>query len=122
MENIYLNELNSFASLTAHIKQANDVFRQSASSAINKHVTARNWLTGFYIVHYEQGGSDRAKYGSLLLQKLADKLNTPGLSSRDLRLYRNFYLNFIVLAKPIEKFILSYQSNWQSPIANLEER
>ena len=120
MENIYLNELNSFASLTAHIKQANDVFRQSASSAINKHVTARNWLTGFYIVHYEQGGSDRAKYGSLLLQKLADKLNTPGLSSRDLRLYRNFYLNFIVLAKPIEKFILSYQSNWQSPIANLE--
>lgn len=122
MENINLNEQNSFASLAAHIKQANDVFRQSASSAINKHVTARNWLTGFYIVHYEQGGCDRAKYGSLLLQKLADKLNTPGLSSRDLRLYRNFYLNFIVLAKPIEKFILSYQSNWQSPIANLKER
>lgn len=57
MENINLNEQNSFASLAAHIKQANDVFRQSASSAINKHVTARNWLTGFYIVHYEQGGS-----------------------------------------------------------------
>ena len=122
MESFKQNDQNSFASLAAHIKQTNEVLRQSASSAINKHVTVRNWLTGFYIVHYEQGGSDRAKYGSLLLQKLAEKLNAPGLSSRDLRLYRNFYLNFIILAKPIEKYILSYQSIRQSPIAKLEER
>lgn len=122
MESFKQNDQNSFASLAAHIKQTNEVLRQSASSAINKHVTVRNWLTGFYIVHYEQGGSDRAKYGSSLLQKLAEKLNAPGLSSRDLRLYRNFYLNFIILAKPIEKYILSYQSIRQSPIAKLEER
>ncbi len=122
MESFKQNDQNSFASLAAHIKQTNEVLRQSASSAINKHVTVRNWLTGFYIVHYEQGGSDRAKYGSLLLQKLAEKLNAPGLSSRDLRLYRNFYLNFIILAKPIEKYILSYQAIRQSPIAKLEER
>lgn len=122
MESFKQNDQNSFASLAAHIKQTNEVLRQSASSAINKHVTVRNWLTGFYIVHYEQGGSDRAKYGSLLLQKLAEKLNAPGLSSRDLRLYRNFYLNFIILAKPIEKYILSYQSIRQSSIAKLEER
>lgn len=122
MEIINQNDKNSFASLAAHIQKVNDILRQSASNAINKHVTVRNWLTGYYIVHYEQEGSDRAKYGSSLLKKLAEKLKTPGLSERDLRLYRNFYLNYVVLAKPVEQYLLADKSIWQSPIAKLEDK
>ena len=48
----------------------NEAFQQSVASAVNKHVTCRNWLNGFYIVHYEQHGSDRAKYGEGLIVKL----------------------------------------------------
>lgn len=122
METINQNDKNSFASLAAHIQKLNDILRQSASSAINKHVTVRNWLTGYYIVHYEQEGSDRAKYGSSHLKKLAEKLKTPGLSERDLRLYRNFYLNYVVLAKPIEQYLLADKPIWQSVIAKLGDK
>jgi hypothetical protein len=38
-------------------------------------VTTRAWLTGYYIVEYEQHGADRAKYGTGLLKKLAARLN-----------------------------------------------
>ncbi len=48
----------------------------------------------FYIVHYEQNGSDRAKYGEKLLQKLSERLNMKGYSYRDLKLYRQFFSEY----------------------------
>ena len=33
-------------------------------------MTLRNWAIGYYIVEYEQDGSDRAEYGSHLLKNL----------------------------------------------------
>lgn len=58
-------------------------------------------MIGYYIVNYEQNGSDRAKYGAKTLQKLAEMLNTRSLSYRNLRLYRQFFLEFPTLAQPI---------------------
>lgn len=117
MEIINQNDKNSFASLAAHIKKVNDILRQSASSAINKHVTVRNWLTGYYIVHYEQEGSDRAKYGAKLLQNLSNKLKERGYSYRDLKLYRQFYQSYKVLADPVLGYLLRDSSIGQSLIA-----
>ena len=99
----------------------NDAFQQSATSAINKHVTCRNWLNGYYIVHYEQNGSDRAKYGENLLQNLANRLKMKGFSYRDLRLYRQFFLTYKRIQPAIVDYILKGTLNWQSAIANLDK-
>ncbi|MFN0060558.1 MAG: DUF1016 N-terminal domain-containing protein [Planctomycetota bacterium] len=66
----------------------------------------RNWVTGRYIVEYEQHGADRAEYGEGLLDKLAAALADSGIaeiSARALRLYRQFFL--------------AYPGIWQSAIA-----
>lgn len=41
-----------------------------AKSAVNQLMTLRNWAIGYYIVEYEQGGNDRAEYGTNLLKIL----------------------------------------------------
>ena len=115
-----IEKQESFEQLADSLRSMNDAFQQSAASAINKHVTCRNWLNGYYIVHYEQNGSDRAKYGEKLLQKLAERLKMKGYSYRDLRLYRQFFLVYKSMLPAIGRYVLSNSSNWQSLIANLE--
>ena len=79
-----------FNQLENSINSLNLVFEENTAKAINRNVTARNWLIGFYIVNYEQNGKDRAKYGERTLQKLAEDLNKKSLSYRKLKLYRQF--------------------------------
>jgi len=54
----------------------------------------RNWLFGWYIVEFEQGGSDRAEYGANLLKKIAGQLKLKGCSERSLALCCKFYLTY----------------------------
>ena len=110
----------SFDQLALNLRSMNDAFQQSAASAINKHVTCRNWLNGYYIVHYEQNGSDRAKYGEKLLQKLAERLKIKGLSFRDLKLCRQFYIEFQSLGIPISHYVIDNFPIGQTVFAQLE--
>ena len=96
-----------FNQLESSINSLNLVFEENTAKAINRNVTARNWLIGFYIVNYEQNGKDRAKYGERTLQKLAEDLNKKSLSYRNLRLYRQFFLDFRTLKKPIFDYVLN---------------
>src|SRR5437016_3470718 len=82
----------NFDVLVTNITQTHATLQQSATSAINRHLTIRNWLIGFYIVHFEQKGEDRAKYGDELINSLAGKTNIKGLSARNLNLFRQFYV------------------------------
>ena len=52
-----------FEGLVGRIQAASDALQQDALVVINRSVTTRAWLTGYYIVEYEQHGADRAKYG-----------------------------------------------------------
>ena len=81
----------NFEKLAFRIQQTNDFLQQNAVKAVNMHVTLRNWLTGFYIVEFEQRGSDRAEYGSRLLENLANKISVKGLSAPELSRGRQFY-------------------------------
>ena len=96
-----------FNGLCNAIAQIDKAFVENTAKAINKNVTARNWLTGYYIVHYEQNGNDRATYGAKTLQKLAERLNKKSLSYRNLKLYRQFYMEFKNLARPVLEFTAS---------------
>ena len=99
-------ELN-FENLSETLLTLNKVVEESTANAINRNITARNWLTGFYIVNYEQNGKDRAEYGEKIIRKLADRLNKKSLSYRNLQLYKQFYLEFKILEKPIKDFVLN---------------
>ena len=57
------NLKTDFEGLVGRIQAASDALQQDALVVINRSVTTRAWLTGYYIVEYEQHGADRAKYG-----------------------------------------------------------
>ena len=79
------------------VQSISDVHRQlqaQALKAVNVGLTLRNWLIGAYISEYELRGEDRAAYGERLLENLAERLKTSGISrteERELRRCRVFY-------------------------------
>jgi predicted nuclease of restriction endonuclease-like (RecB) superfamily len=83
--------------LSVLLSQINDLDIQLTSQAaksIDRLMTIRNWLIGGYIFEYEQNGADKALYGAKLEQTLAQKLNRKGLSERNLKLFKQFYLAY----------------------------
>lgn len=72
---------NDFDILVGRIESANEVLQNNARVVINRHVTAKAWLTGYYIVEYEQHGADRAKYGEKLIPELSKRLGKTSIVS-----------------------------------------
>ncbi|HMY80809.1 MAG TPA: DUF1016 N-terminal domain-containing protein [Candidatus Absconditabacterales bacterium] len=69
--------------------------RTQVVSQVNQTMVMTYRTIGQYIVEYEQGGADRAEYGSGLLQKLADDLSSKfgkGFLYRNIRSMKQFYL------------------------------
>ena len=94
-----------FNSLVSRIQNTSDILQQDARLVINRNVTTRAWLTGFYIVEYEQHGSDRAKYGDKLLKRLVERLDNKSFSLTNLKNFRLFYLFFPQLGVPIGNYL-----------------
>lgn len=115
-----MDEVN-FDILVNRIEETQHVLQNNARLVINRHVTAKAWLVGCYIVEYEQKGEDRAKYGERLIDELAKRFRgNKTLSKRSLQLYRQFYLTYPHLAKQISKYLNRTFSIVQSPIAQLQ--
>ena len=96
----------NFEKLVGFIRQVHDELAAQAGRAVNLSLTLRNWLIGCYIAEYEQNGTDRAEYGTRLLENLSSHLGETGMGGaapRSLRLYRQFYL--------------IYPAIWQTPSA-----
>lgn len=94
-----------FETLVQHIQTVGDALQRDARLVINRNVTARAWLTGLYIVEYEQDGRDRAKYGTNLLQNLSKRLGGKSYSLTHLRSYRLFYLYYPELRPVIGSYL-----------------
>ena len=107
-----------FNTLVERIEYTNQVLQNNARLVINRHVTVKAWITGFYITEYEQNGSDRAKYVEKLLQNLSKRLGNKYAVST-LKLYRQFYLTYPQLKEEIGNFIVD-SSIGQSVISQLE--
>lgn len=104
----------NFDQLVSQIQTANEALQNNARLVINRHVTAKAWLTGYYIVEYEQKGSDRAKYGEKLIFELSMRLGKRNFSTTNLKIYRQFYLTYPSLLTEVGKFILASASIGQS--------
>jgi len=84
------------------ITEVHRTLQKQANNAVNQGLTMRNWLVGFYIVHYQQNGEERAKYGSELLKVLAKQINKKGFTPSDLSKYRLQKLSFSHFAELIK--------------------
>ena len=91
--------------LARQVKAVDRLFKEETAKAVNRNLTARNWLIGYYIVNYEQQGCDRAQYGEQVLKTLADRLAETSLSYENLKVYRRFYIGFPELSSPIRNYI-----------------
>ena len=80
-----------FEILADYIKTINDKASSAAKSAVNQLMTLRNWAIGYYIVEYEQDGSDRARYGSHLLKDLEKRIDQKGMNDTLFKACRKFY-------------------------------
>ncbi len=83
-----------YRQLLSAIAQAHTSAVGRAAAAVNQGLVLRNWLVGAYVVEFEQGGADRAKYGDQLLPRLAKDLakqRISGLGVSILERCRRFY-------------------------------
>ena len=99
-------EKGNFDGLVNQIESTTAILCEDAKSVINRSVTARAWLTGFYIVEYEQHGNDRAKYGEGLLKALTKRLDSDKFSYPSLKIYRQFYLAYPELSHPVAEYLI----------------
>ncbi|KYG81367.1 putative nuclease of restriction endonuclease-like (RecB) superfamily [Roseivirga ehrenbergii] len=83
-----------FEEVIGHIELLDSGLKNEANKAVNRLLTLRNWLIGFYIVEYEQKGEDRAAYGKKVLENISKKIDKPGFSVRNLKLFRQFYESY----------------------------
>jgi predicted nuclease of restriction endonuclease-like (RecB) superfamily len=86
--------MKNISQLIYTINDVHSELQVSAANAVNKALTIRNWLIGYYIVEYEQKGEDRAEYGVNLLNVLASKISIKGLTSPELSRCRQFYQTY----------------------------
>ncbi|SDC59880.1 PDDEXK nuclease domain-containing protein [Niabella drilacis] len=84
--------MNDFKQLITAIEQVHQRLQAQAAGAVNRALTLRNWLIGYYIVEFEQKGYERATYGQQLLEKIAATVTINGISATNLRLFRQFYI------------------------------
>ncbi len=99
-----------YARLVTAIESANLQMTGRAASLVNQALVIRNWLIGAYIVEYEQGGADRAKYGAKLLERLAKDLSgrrVKGCSQQMLERMRQFYLLYPQVASGIPSSLVT---------------
>ncbi len=87
--------------LISQIQSIDGSLKQEASKAVNRLLTIRNWLIGYYIVEYEQKGEDKAKYGDNVLKIISNALSSKGLSETNLKLNRLFYIAYPTIAQNV---------------------
>jgi predicted nuclease of restriction endonuclease-like (RecB) superfamily len=95
----------NYRSLLKAVAAASTHMVGRAAAVVNQALVLRNWLIGAYLVEYEQGGADRARYGTRLLERLADDLagrRIKGLDARSLRDCRLLFQVYPQIRGPLD--------------------
>ncbi len=103
----------NYQQLLALFKETHQELQQRVARSVDTSLVIRNWLFGWYIVEFEQGGSDRAEYGANLLKKIAAQLKLKGCSERSLALCCKFYLTYSGILQTVSAKSESRQNEFQ---------
>ena len=88
---------NKYNDLLKNIGSAIETGRNNALSALNEHILLTYWEIGRHIVEFEQHGSERAEYGTALINNLSKDLKVrhgKGFSRSNIQLMRLFYIKY----------------------------
>lgn len=85
-----------FDGLIGLFEQTQTALQAQAARSVDIALVVRNWLFGWYIVEFENGGAEHAElYGKKLAKQLSQKRTSKlgkGFSKRSLEQYRKFYM------------------------------
>ena len=89
----------NYKQLLSLFKETNRELQHKAARSVDTALVIRNWLFGWYIVEFEQGGAAQRTelYGKNLINRLSQELKSIGLkgvSTTSLRQFRTFYLAY----------------------------
>ena len=96
-------EAQEYNYLLDHISETYTNGRVRAFTAANVALVETYWKIGQHIVEFEQGGNEKAEYGSRLLERLSKDLSLKfgrGFSLSNIKRFRQFYLAYPIGAKP----------------------
>lgn len=102
-----------YKKLLENISTLIEIGRKTAVCQINTILTATYWLMGRRIVTYEQKGRQRAEYGDSLIERLGRDLVTRygrGFSERNLKLMRQFYIDYPIRQTPSAELVDSHSA------------
>jgi hypothetical protein len=97
--------------------------RENAIRAINLELVIANWEIGKNIVEFEQGGKEKAEYGSALLTNLSKDLKSKygkGFSKSNIYLFRLFYIKYPIFQTVSGKLSWSHYAELLSISDDLE--
>lgn len=92
-----ITKTHTYCTLITDLASLIEQGRKVAVRYVNTALVATYWLMGRRIVEYEQKGKERAEYGEVLLERLANDLTSKfgkGFGRENLRLMRQFYLTY----------------------------
>lgn len=101
-----------FEKLIGLFEQTQSAMQNQAARSVDIALVVRNWLFGWYIVAFENGGAERAElYGKEMIDRLSTRLKNigiKGMSQTNLRKFREFYLAYeeIQQALPVKSSTL----------------
>lgn len=90
-------EESKYATLVNEIGTLLQKGREQVAQSVNTILVQTYWLIGRHIVEYEQGGKEKAEYGSFLFEQLSKDLTRlygKGFSRANLLYMRKLYLTF----------------------------
>lgn len=90
-------QVNTESNLYEAVRNILNEARQMVARTVNSTLVRAYWQVGRHIVEYEQGGSERAKYGKATLKNLSTKLTAEfgsGFTVTNLMYMRQFYACF----------------------------
>jgi len=106
-----------FEHLLTLFQETHRELQKRAARSVDIALVIRNWLFGWYIVEFEQGGADRAElYGKNLINRLSEELKNRGLkgvSSTNLKQCRIFYSSYKEIGQALPDQSLDQSTGWQ---------
>ncbi|SMF44201.1 PDDEXK nuclease domain-containing protein [Desulfovibrio gilichinskyi] len=100
-----------FDDVVGLFEKTQSAMQSQVARSVDIALVVRNWLFGWYIVEFENGGAERADlYGKRLIESLSErlvKLGIKGMSPTNLRKFREFYQAYAKIQQTLSVTSLS---------------
>ena len=118
-------KIQQYTTLVSGISKILLEAKSNIATTVNTTMVITNWHIGQYIVEYEQGGKERAEYGTELLKRLSIDLSKEfgrGFSYRNLQLFKKFFQTFPIVQTLSAQSLNSDNENTQTASAQFSDK